>query len=204
MCEEKFNITGYHGTTDHNAKKILDNGFRVKEVKNRIPNHWLGQGIYFYNLEELARYWGMTKSRSILKKYGHDCKEAVFKADMLSDKNLVLDLDDNKDVEKFAKYYQTISAHSKDGKLFRFDATKNIDPKKIENGDIALEIERRTRCFVLDLMKNQYNYAIIMATFEKSSPGYTRCEAALGINYKEKQICVTENKYIVNYKLLTY
>lgn len=52
-------LTGYHGTTMANAKKIITEGFRISsEEKN-----WLGDGIYFYPNFVDAYEWGPQVGR---------------------------------------------------------------------------------------------------------------------------------------------
>lgn len=46
-------LIGYHGTKKAAVDAIAQNGF---DFKPRL-DHWLGDGFYFYELEELAKWW---------------------------------------------------------------------------------------------------------------------------------------------------
>ena len=45
-------VTGFHGTTQHSARAILKDGFRLSQN----PYDWLGDGVYFFQ-DGLERAW---------------------------------------------------------------------------------------------------------------------------------------------------
>lgn len=65
-----IHVVGYHGTTHSCADKIRNEGFNLSG-----KDHWLGEGVYFFD------------NPSSAKKYG----EAVIRADIYVDRNLFLD-----------------------------------------------------------------------------------------------------------------
>ena len=56
MNTDYVGITGYHGTSSRHAESIAKNGLDPDKTHER-PNHWLGQGVYFYENFGLAKWW---------------------------------------------------------------------------------------------------------------------------------------------------
>lgn len=61
----------------------------------------------------------------------------------------------------------------------------------------------------MDSVKQNYNIDVIIYTFTKENPSYIESEyhvrsedsfslGTMGLAYHEKQICVTENRFVVN------
>lgn len=49
-------ITGYHGTSSNYAESIEKHGLDPDKTHTR-PDHWLGQGVYFFEDSDLAKWW---------------------------------------------------------------------------------------------------------------------------------------------------
>lgn len=58
-------LIGYHGTFEECSTKILDDGFTHSERKD----HWLGQGIYFFDDSDFATWWAFAKKRKKKKRF---------------------------------------------------------------------------------------------------------------------------------------
>ena len=56
MNTDYVGITGYHGTSSRHAESIAKNGLDPDKTHERL-NHWLGQGVYFYEDFGLAKWW---------------------------------------------------------------------------------------------------------------------------------------------------
>ena len=79
----KYNL--FHATDESCVEAILKDGFNCKES----PEHWLGNGIYFYSYLDLAKWWATNPT----SKFGNTIKKAcILKISMELDENRVLDL----------------------------------------------------------------------------------------------------------------
>ena len=57
--EREYEIVGYHGTTSSAQESIENHGLDPNLVEKR-DDHWLGQGVYFYDDFDLAKWWAET------------------------------------------------------------------------------------------------------------------------------------------------
>ncbi len=186
---EKISIEGFHGTFRSKANKILKHGFTYSYNQS----HWLGQGIYFYKDYYLARWW---IDKKIEKKKIDDLGE-VIKADIIVDKNKLIDLDDSNDLDSFFEFVKTFLKKAEESGL-------NITLEK------GKEYEIRNRCFMLDMMKKHKNIVVVKSTFTKNDPTYgnynikkfEKDNYEFGLSYKETQICVSSNEYILNKEIV--
>jgi hypothetical protein len=85
----------YHGTDKKSAKSIIAENFKPSEG----DNHWLGNGIYFFEDDVHAYHWILekyVKNKNILP---HKLRKSVFKDNKILcacieiDKNRIFDLD---------------------------------------------------------------------------------------------------------------
>jgi len=167
-------LIGYHGTEYSNRQKIINNGF----LFNRRDDHWLGQGIYFYDNFELAKWWVSKKTYC-----------TVFKVKIQVDSIFFLDLDTKAGMDYFLKEVQAIL----DGLNFGVTLTEDNKYKNL--------------CFVLDLLKVKKEIKVVAYTFLKERPKYAEQDIKefkenyfalpYGFGYKEKQICATDNSVII-------
>lgn len=173
--KNQFEIEGYHGTFKDNVHKIIEEGYTF----SRRENHWLGQGIYFYEDIELAK-WFITRKYN--KKYRKQI--SVIKSILNTASDKVLDLDTN------------------DGVDFVYKALKElINEIKIE---FNIDDETTNRCIILDIIKEYYSIDIIKMTFKTNNQSYGGANIKffeenyfpVGIYYSETQICATDNKCI--------
>lgn len=187
-------IIGYHGTKTKNVESILKDGFKISPFK-KGDNHWLGHGIYFYADYELADWWAQTKVNIHNSKYNHNDTPSILKSKIEAD--LILDLDNPFLMKKFIKYQE------------------KLEKEYIEQG-IVLDFSKgmgerreRIRCFWMDIIKEEYNIQVIIYTFTRKNPSYANSKhhahsddkyslANMGLDYHEKQICVTKNEFIID------
>lgn len=177
MANTTIEIEAYHGTFKDNVNNILEKGYTF----NRRDDHWLGQGIYFYDDIELAR-WFITRKY----KGTHGKEIFVIKSTLSTVPEKVLNLDTNIGVDfVYEKVSQLISEIN-----IIFDK----------------EDEIKNRCIILDIIKELYNIDIIIMTFKTDFQSYGRARIKwfednyfpIGINYSETQICATDNDCIKN------
>lgn len=180
--EEKFQQIGYHGTLVENLPSIRKGGFTYQYR----DNHWLGQGIYFYENHKLAN-WFITRTKATDTKKNSEGDICIIKALLSSEQNRVLDLD------------------SVDGVTFFYEETAEILNKASGGVTFSKSTPHKNRCFLLDIIKELHNLDIIIQTFErKDNPSYGAANTKffeanlfpINVNYKEKQICATNNACI--------
>jgi len=177
---------GYHGTAEENVSDILENQFITKHR----DDHWLGQGIYFYEDSKLAEWWIKKK----LETYSGE-GPAVIKATMRCEKGEFLDLDKNEDLDLFFHRLKKVLMGGQIKLGLRF-----------KTGDEQSRI--RNLCFCIDILKNCSGLKLIALTFLKSNPSYVRGNILsfendyfplpFAISYKERQICATSNDIITS------
>lgn len=185
-------IIGYHGTKKRFAESIIKEGFKIASPKEN-DNHWLGHGIYFYSDYELAEWWGKTKVNKHNEKYGYDDVPVVIKGDIESEN--IWDLDKPFMLRKFKQCQMKLEKEFVDAGII-IDFSKKNTATKI-------------RCFWMDYVKENYNIEVIIYTFTKENPSYIESKyhvrsedrfslGTMGLAYHEKQICVTEDRFVVN------
>ena len=90
-----MNEIGYHGTCSKHKDSIESNGFDPAKCNYRA-DHWLGQGVYFFDDYEKALWWSAT---AVL--HNNDFGRVIFRATIEAPDEEVLDLDDNKQLDAF-------------------------------------------------------------------------------------------------------
>lgn len=187
-------LVGNHGTKAKNVAPILKNGFIIAPPKDG-DNHWLGHGIYFYSDYELADWWARTKVKKHNGKYGEKDRAVVLKAQIEADN--VLDMDSPFALKKFKNYQMELEEQFvKQGIVLDFTQGKG-------------KISERIRCFWMDAVKEAYNIQVIIYTFTRQNPSYVESKYSIyskdeyslknmELLYHEKQICVSQNCFIVD------
>ncbi|MCB7070849.1 hypothetical protein NSQ82_18135 [Caldifermentibacillus hisashii] len=174
-------LDGYHGTFANLVNDILRNGFNPQ----KRDNHWLGQGSYFYTNKKLA-FWFISKNAAtdyLKKEIGN--KLAIIHVNIEENRENILDLDDPEDINDFYKCINEMYDYFKP-LTFTDDKHKNL-------------------CLIIDVLAEIYNWNIIIKTFEHAhKPSYGAVNPVqfdkkifpIDVKYKEKQICVRNNKCI--------
>lgn len=188
MNTDYVGITGYHGTSSRHAESIAKNGLDPDKTHER-PNHWLGQGVYFYENFGLAKWWANDIAG---KAYNYGSFPIVYRAQIEASKEDVLDLDDYRQYDLFL------------GRLL--DMQKEIESDDCDRMPIFNPEQQRAVYF--DYYRKMYHIAVIMFTFSKDCAKYgtfrsdadllqqKKLEKALGLAYHEKQICVSRKECI--------
>lgn len=189
--EERINITGYHGTLYSNKDSILNNGF---VISNKRDDHWLGHGVYFYKDIDLAIWWSNNVVKSAYRKNkGLFNGGIVFKVIMEPQDHKVLDLDDRSTLTLFNEY--CIHIH---------EEYKKINKEIVVEAKDEFTLKNKLRCIYLDIYKDEHDIDLVMYTFARQSPSYSwnfkkhGKPMDLGLDYKEPQICVYNQKSIKN------
>lgn len=167
----------YHGTDKKYANDIISSGFVVKQNRS----HWLGNGVYFFTDETLAKWWTTKPS----KKFGHTISTpAIVRCVFTVKEDTVLDLRKFDDYtycfEQFEYFYNN---------MYRpFSTMAQIDINKL-------------RCTFFDWLFDINQYTAIIGTFiSAEQPYYEPIKQAdadfkhLNIAYNEVQVCIPETQ----------
>lgn len=179
-------IVGYHGTTEENGNEII----KSQEYKyDKSRNHWMGDGIYFFEDSYLAERWA------------DDMVKKTKKAPMVLVNKLYCDKDKCLDLTK---------AENKD--KFRTDFIEFLNEiETIGNEDLVIGNEntslKEMLSFYYNYLKNQNGYDIIKNTFVKKNTNYATTKISkksinmdfdlfTGLCFFEVQICASNNSVI--------
>lgn len=186
--EDKVIIKGYHGTSSKHLKNINHNGLNPDSVKRR-QDHWLGQGVYFYEDMEQAEWWA---NNQCAQRYNKGTYPIVYSAKVTADKSRILDLDDRQQLDRFMDFIlQTFK-----------DIEREYKGEKPEFDEASF------RAVYFDYYKQLYDIAVVVCTFNKRIAGYAKARThkerrtvekfsgILGVMYHEKQICVSDKECI--------
>lgn len=187
-----MNEIGYHGTCSKHKDSIESNGFDSAKCNYRA-DHWLGQGVYFFDDYEKALWWSAT---AVL--HNNDFGRVIFRATIEAPDEEVLDLDDNKQLDAFfAEIIQCID-----------------EIKKNCSGNMPVFDDKNFRALFFDYYKQKKNIAVITRTFQKDYAGYTmrrnkkdkelqkKIMNITGLGFNERQICVSKKECIKSTKLI--
>lgn len=166
----KIKNIGYHGTTQANAEKILQEQRFINSTKN---NEWLGDGVYFFAYQNDAEWW--IKANRFKNQ-----KTEILKADLEYTDKQLLDLDDREQLDRV----ETI--------LLYFIKENNFE---FNNGvDLSSESWDKQICWACNLIKKiSPEIGIIIYTFlGKKHYKY------LPVSATQRQICVSDHSIIRN------
>lgn len=165
-------LTGYHGTFVECIPAIIEDGFTF----NRGKEHWLGQGVYFY-LDDFnqAKLWASVKSKNHPAYKGKAV--AVIKANIKVNDANFLNLNLRKNVEKLMDYALQLDC------------------------DFNSENPHANRAFLIDCLSKEERIDVVLMSFQhinrKIENIQEKFQAALGIHFTEQQVCVKNNRCIV-------
>ncbi|WP_050752699.1 hypothetical protein [Selenomonas noxia] len=181
-------MTVFHGTCSVHRASIEQYGLDPSKTKRR-KDHWLGQGLYFFDSADLAIWWADTL---VGKKYpGYS--SLIYRAKIFTPDSRVLNFDDNKQVDAF---YKEVIQYVRERK----NQTDGRQP--------VFSLEGIGRAAFLDYYKKTHDIAVVIATFEKDCARYTAPRSReeleiqrdlmriLKIKYHERQICVSDQAVI--------
>ena len=187
-----MNEIGYHETCSKYRYNIEKNGLDPSKCKYR-DDHWLGQGVYFFDDYDKAMWWATSISSQ-----NNNCGGVIFQSHIEALDNEVLNLDDKKQLDAFiTKTMETLKEVEKscDGKMPIFEDAK-------------------LRAVFFDYYKKQNKISVIIGTFLKEFAGYTARRShseielqkkimyVTGIKFQERQICVSKKECIKSTKLI--
>ncbi len=177
----------YHGTNINSFNKILKDN---KMNPSRGDNHWLGDGVYFYDDVVYAYYWIYTQFNNRYKNnlsennnIYNEFKIISSKLKMESEKIFNLDSIINKTI--FDTTYENC-------------VNKKIQSQRFKDCEMADGV-------VINIMFNELgynkNYNVVIASFSRRTKNYENTNLRLHYSI-EKQICVKDNGII--YDIIEY
>lgn len=187
-----MNEIGYHGTCSKYRYNIEKSGLDPSKCKHR-DDHWLGQGVYFFDDYDKAMWWATSISSQ-----NDNCGGIIFKSNIEAPDEEILDLDDNKQLDAFMT--QTLETL-----------------EEIKNnclGQMPIFEDAKFRAVFFDYYKEQNEISVIIGTFQKEFAGYTtrrnyserelqkKIMDIIGIRFQERQICVSKKECIKSTKLV--
>lgn len=187
-----MNEKGFHGTCMKYFEDIQSEGLDPLKCKHR-NDHWLGQGVYFFDDYDKALWWASNISEKNKK-----CGAIIFKAKIIVPDNKVLNLDNRKQLDMFI-----------DSSI---EMLKEIEKRC--KGKMPIFVKKNFRAFFFDYYKQQHDIAVIVKTFHKDYAGYTKKRnytekkmqqeimEITGLSFFERQICVSQKDYIKELKLV--
>lgn len=194
MNEQNYAIIGYHGTCSKHYESINENGLDPSKVKHR-DDHWLGQGVYFFENQNLAEWWANDQAS---KKYNNGTYPIVYKSDIHTNEKKVLNLDDEAQLDTFYD--------------FCIELLKSVENS--DNSERPVFDEKKIRAVFFDYYKIKNNIDVIIYTFTKPTTTYAKQRSReelkkiveltgmLQLSYKEKQICVSNKECIKSTELV--
>lgn len=194
MGYSQMEFRGYHGTCSKHKKSISKDGLDPDKVKVRL-DHWLGQGVYFFEEYKQAMWWANDNAQ---KPYNKGSYALIYVSEIEVDRDEVLNLDNNDELDIFMTYIlKDVSEIERDAK-----------------GRYPAFTPENFRAIYFDYYKKRNNISVIVHTFQKNSAKYVSIRNGeelqkqrqliqmLGIYYGEKQICVSKKECIKNQCLI--
>lgn len=105
MGSTNFKQTAYHGTCSLHKASITQNGLDPNKTTYR-DDHWLGQGVYYFEDYNQAKWWAKSISS---KKESKESYALIYESEIEADENQVLDLDDNNQLSLFLKFARELT-----------------------------------------------------------------------------------------------
>lgn len=183
---------GYHGTCTKHRYSIEDGGLDPAKCKYRC-DHWLGQGVYFFDDYEKAQWWASNSSSQ-----NGNCGGVIYRSLIEAGDEEVLDLDDNNQLDYFLT--ETINTLE--------------EIKKECPGNMPVFKEDNFRALFFDYYKHKKGISVIIRTFPKTEAGYTtrrnkeelkkqrEIMKIINIRFNERQICVSKKECIKSTKMV--
>lgn len=184
MGEEYKEITGYHGSEIEKCKKIVSEQ-KFIPGKDEDNEDFLGKGIYFFLSNEHAVLWNLKKAKDKgkvnLKYNDYIYSYAVISAQIIVQKNNILDFENINDLVKYDKICK------------RFQ-------KEFENDEEYINAKYKDRAIINFLYKKGYMdniYVIKKIIGQKTNT----IDLNVGDYLQRNIICVKNDKIINNIKI---
>ncbi|MGG3800644.1 hypothetical protein [Metabacillus fastidiosus] len=179
MPDFTLNILSFHGTHESVARNIVAHkNFLIGDIR---PDHWLGQGVYFYREDyKQALVWATYKIKGRKELHGENA--AVVYTHIEVQKSQFLNLDTRDGLSYYKDFLKTINRTIKDTKL---EIEVQEDKKKI-----------LLMCLYCDMLPE--NIKIIQRTYPVNSREFDSEEdlKEMGMHLHGTQVCVRDTSVI--------
>lgn len=161
-------ITGYHGTTQSYAGKILK---EQKFLPSSSKKEWLGKGVYFFDDRNHAIGWAHIRARK-----NKESVAVVLAADVCVKSSEFFDLDIPENVLRLEDYFEA-----------------SIDDGEFVGGAPRFQSDDELRCFTANYYKRTHPEIKVLAyTFDSTQ------KTRMGFAIKQRQLCVSSHDVISN------
>ena len=165
-------IYGYHGTTKENALSIVRTRYFYK---SRDERDWLGHGVYFFINEHKDKAIEQSKKWALRKNAFY----AVIEAEIRTDKNRTIDLDEQEWYEAFQEVREYL--------------VKEV----IERGFRIYDDSRKLDCYVIDMFCKRNNIAVVIKkVFINFMPYYENTRVASSFIPNCRIMCIKDARVI--------
>lgn len=181
---------GYHGSSAENIDNIISSD-KFKQMRRN--NHWLGQGIYFFEDDKQLSYV-FAKSDPKYK----DKDIASIECDIRCNPDNLLNLIKQEDKEYLAELFNEFKTS-----LLNKRKQRNIFPKKDDTPREIEEKQQKVRSVFFDSLdpdKVKVIRCIFDKSFKNDNGKFNIIEKQLGINDRHIQLCIREQSVILNKK----
>ena len=171
-------LIGHHGTLAEYVDDITKNGFKARYN----DEHWLGQGVYFYENNYGEAYgWACCKP--------HSQDVAVIEAEIVIEEEKFADFDNRETMRKLIKFAGEFLREGQDD-----DAGKRI---------VLGENRKANTCLLYDSFAKCKGISVMKKSFENRMGALQDLQQTYDIKYTPIQICVKDSKYI-NIQKISY
>ena len=160
-------LTGFHGTLQHKAENIIQNGF----IHSKKDTEWLGFGVYFFTKKQDAKKWALLEAD---KDRNKGSSSSVLQCSISCEDNEYFDLDNRKNMSGILSCVSSV-----------FEGLAGRNSTKISD-------ERQLRCIACNYFAKKYGIKVYAYTF----PGIKNNKIGFPFVLKQRQICVRSDECI--------
>lgn len=180
---DKMEAEIYHGTDYRNAVKIKSEGFTYKPNKE----HWLGNGVYFYQDYSLAKWWTQNPT----SKFGTKVeKPAILCCKIEVDDNKILNLLKLEDYIMFCSIFE-----------------QEFYLRYKQRSSLVSHSWKKIRCAYCDYLKREFELDMLVGNFYKIDQPYqpnknNNIFDLFLLKYTEIQICIFNTDVIKKIEIM--
>lgn len=160
-------LTGFHGTLQHKAKSIIQNGF----IHSKKDIEWLGFGVYFFNKKQDAEKWASLEVNKIKNQESTPC---VLQCSISCKDDEYFDLDNSENMSSI------------------LSDLKGVLEGLVGRNSTKIDDDRQLRCIACNYFAKKNGIKVYAYTFPRIKNNMIGFPFVL----KQRQICVKDNECI--------